>query len=61
MKRYQINFTDGGEPDSWRCNDYDHDHAEEKFWDFIEAEWGGPAGIRVTSVVQIKTVNRVNR
>lgn len=56
--RFRIEFTDAGEPCSQIWRGFDHDHAEERFWDSIHA-CGGPEGIHVLSITRLpKRVKR---
>lgn len=54
MNRYQINFTDAGENESAIFKAEDFDHAEEKFWDWIERN-GGSEGIQIINIILKKS------
>ena len=53
MKYYLIHFKDCGEWDSYHTPAMDIDDAEDKFWEFIQDEWGGPVGIRIESIDRV--------
>lgn len=59
MRPYRITYTEGtdGETQTVTFRGYDAAHAEERFWDDLNAFWG-PEGVRVLSVTKIRTAKK---
>lgn len=60
MDRYKVIYTDCGEETSAIFKAWDYDHAEEKFWDWIESEWGGSNGIALVNVKRDRRLMKMN-
>ncbi len=60
MKAHKVIYTDCGEEQNVTFKAWDCDHAEDKFWDWIEEEWGGSNGIEIVDVKVVRRLMKVN-
>ena len=60
MERHKITYTDCGEEQTVTFKAWDCDHAEDKFWDWINEEWGGSQGIEIVGVKRDRRLLKMN-